>query len=657
MRRRVVLALALVPTAGVVLLVWSSRDPSDPPPPASVGADGYGDPLPSWALARFGTAHRPTGGRGLAFSADGTRLRCCGIDGVLREFDLGSWTLQSEERICGDFVAVQRRSGTFTWLSDVFDPPPDPVVADLPIETRFAGSALAIAGAAQATLRGVPGLSTPHVAIRVGTAPSAVALSADGSVAAIGWQDGELAVGAPPVHVAKLATTVQGIALSPDASVAAVQAQGIHLVDTKSGVERFAEVSKDFAPRGAAFAPDGRTFVHASGTDRIALRDARDGALVWQVEMKGLLHWGDLAFSSDGRRIACAMGDVVVLDAADGHVVQRIATNARWSGAVAFSPDGSRLAASTAGSVRVWDTANWTETTPAGAIADGLEFSPDGTALLSVGRDGLARIWDAATGTLRRTLSSGGKVTQAAWSADGASVRCQEFDGTGASAIAVFDAASGARTDSFPTPKDSRPILHGVSPAFLRYTRSGATGRFGSWDVLDAKSLTVRCSTSVQSLGNANGISRDGRIAASTPGTSPVEFLDLTTGKTARSDARWSSRQGMAMLVALTPDAATVCVLLQHGHVVVAGEVEGAFDTGTHGAFAALAISPDGRLVAVGDAFGGVQLWSAARSRRLTDLAGHRDCIRTLDFSPDGSRLASGAEDATILVWDVSGFR
>src|SRR5262249_44719540 len=35
-------------------------------------------------------------------------------------------------------------------------------------------------------------------------------------------------------------------------------------------------------------------------------------------------------------------------------------------------------------------------------------------------------------------------------------------------------------------------------------------------------------------------------------------------------------------------------------------------------------------------------------------LAGHRNAIRTLAFSPDGKTLASGSSDLTCLVWDVA---
>ena len=44
---------------------------------------------------------------------------------------------------------------------------------------------------------------------------------------------------------------------------------------------------------------------------------------------------------------------------------------------------------------------------------------------------------------------------------------------------------------------------------------------------------------------------------------------------------------------------------------------------------------------------------SAARHQELLTLPGHRDCVRTVAWSPDGRRLATGSGDARAKVWDV----
>jgi WD40 repeat protein len=68
----------------------------------------------------------------------------------------------------------------------------------------------------------------------------------------------------------------------------------------------------------------------------------------------------------------------------------------------------------------------------------------------------------------------------------------------------------------------------------------------------------------------------------------------------------------------------------------------------------AVAISPDGGLVAAAGDDHLVHIWSLAEGRKLQTLRGHRDWVRSLSFSIDGARLASAGDDRQIIVWDVS---
>jgi WD40 repeat protein len=68
-----------------------------------------------------------------------------------------------------------------------------------------------------------------------------------------------------------------------------------------------------------------------------------------------------------------------------------------------------------------------------------------------------------------------------------------------------------------------------------------------------------------------------------------------------------------------------------------------------------LALSRDGRHLAVGAESGAVVLWDLLADREAGRLEGHRGAVRALAFSPDGRELAAAADDTTILVWDVDG--
>lgn len=68
----------------------------------------------------------------------------------------------------------------------------------------------------------------------------------------------------------------------------------------------------------------------------------------------------------------------------------------------------------------------------------------------------------------------------------------------------------------------------------------------------------------------------------------------------------------------------------------------------------ALAVSPDGKLLASGGWENQVAVYNAETGAPIIVLVGHTTRIQALAFSPDGSRLAAGSEDGLVQVWAVA---
>ena len=67
-----------------------------------------------------------------------------------------------------------------------------------------------------------------------------------------------------------------------------------------------------------------------------------------------------------------------------------------------------------------------------------------------------------------------------------------------------------------------------------------------------------------------------------------------------------------------------------------------------------IAFSPDGQLLATGDASGEIRLWQIANHKLLLICKGHAGWIHSISFSPDSKLLSSGSSDQTIKLWNVS---
>jgi RNA polymerase sigma factor (sigma-70 family) len=130
-----------------------------------------------------------------------------------------------------------------------------------------------------------------------------------------------------------------------------------------------------------------------------------------------------VAFSHDGKSLATAGRDnmVRVVDVASGRINREFGPHGSWPEAIAWSSDGSRIASAGQDAViRLWDPVAGKEVGPTGgnrAHVWRASISSDAKTAVTEGGNGI-RVWDAATGAERRRIDAGGNVTYCGLSPD-----------------------------------------------------------------------------------------------------------------------------------------------------------------------------------------------------------------------------------------------
>jgi len=496
----------------------------------------------------------------------------------------------------------------------------------------------------------------------------AIAFAPDGKTLAGGTADGavvvwEAASGERTRTLRVHGDRVTDVAFSPDGKLLASGSPEAH--DLGDGTEPMGKVilwdPQTGAPlrtlrghrSGLAFSPDGSTL--ASGTDEgpapaIRLWDVGTGDLRQKIKAdeNGTVY--GIAFSGDGAAIAGAVNATVsIWDWRSGALERALPADKSAALAVAFSPDGKVIFAACRdeGTAKAWDrrtgalshTFSGLPADRAGIIA--VAASPGGRLIASGGRDGNVRLWDAASGTLLRTLAGDSPVEALAFSADGALLAAGDRQGT----INLWDSKSGTLRSSLTTAGPIAAVAFSPGGAYL----AAAADRVSLWDARTGRlERTLAGTTSV-------GFSSDGKMLA-TAGPLLSGQARLWETQTGRMVRILRVEGGIVTSVCLSPSGRTVAAAVQPANASRRPEVR-LWDTSTGTLRETL---PNASAAAFSPGSSYLAMWGGDEPVRLWGLSGSRVEITlpqpalAVGFSPDGRRLVTGDRDNRLQVWETS---
>ncbi len=395
-----------------------------------------------------------------------------------------------------------------------------------------------------------------------------------------------------------------------------------------------------------------------------------------------------------------------VWDVATGEIRRQFFTGAEKPSCLALSEDGRWLAARIGGSllpggsIRIWDlrigeTLGDDLPSHMTDIATTL-YSPDGRTIVTAGRDGTIRVWEASTGRQMKVLRHERIVNAVSVSPDGALIASSSLDNT----VRLWETATGKELHRFPG--------HGETGGQRAVAFSSDGERFASWGddlilrVRDVKTGVVVSERHVHPREipppdeNEDAARRAERLSSQVGMISQVLFsadaqrlaIQLRAGKTYLFDGMTGEELDVLELpdgrvfgfgLALSPDGTRLATSAQQQ--VAAGNppaVRGpgaprngrqiirvreiATDTEVfqvalpEWGLGPIAFSADGRHLGIairGPPFK-VRVLDAATGAVSAEFDGSRQRPESLAFSPDGKRLACGLSDGTALIWDLS---
>ncbi|MEA2596194.1 MAG: hypothetical protein QOF01_2663, partial [Thermomicrobiales bacterium] len=134
--------------------------------------------------------------------------------------------------------------------------------------------------------------------------------------------------------------------------------------------------------------------------------------------------------------------------------------------------------------------------------------------------------------------------------------------------------------------------------------------------------------------------------------------LLTTLSRTPQLSAFLQGHNGETSAVAVSPDGSIIAG--GDGSIIMLWDAAtyerlATLDDGRPGLVRSLAISPNGRMLAVGRGSGTISLWDLPTRQLLVPVVDERgDSVRSVSFNASGEQLAAASHDGTVLIWDVA---
>lgn len=317
---------------------------------------------------------------------------------------------------------------------------------------------------------------------------------------------------------------------------------------------------------------------------------------------------------------------------------------------VAFSPNGSRLAASdTSGKVQLWDRSSGQ---PLASFKADLAwtwvvgFSPDNRYLATAGDDREVKLWDATTAQcLHRWSGHQQTVSTLAFHPNGTLLASGALDTTirlwrlSSDRPEIWQGHQG-RVWSVVFSPDGEQLVSGSEDCTVKI-----------WEVQSGHCRQTL--TGHAQWVKAVAISSDGQTIASGSFDGVIKLWSLATGTCLHS---WQGHFSTLTAIAFSPNGRWFATA-SYDETVKIWELGSRQCLKTlrdhHNRVWSVVFSPDGQQLATGGDDHATRLWDLKTGQCAKTWQGHTNSILSLSLSGDQTLLATGYEDQTVKLWDL----
>ncbi|HEX3086433.1 MAG TPA: WD40 repeat domain-containing protein, partial [Pyrinomonadaceae bacterium] len=420
----------------------------------------------------------------------------------------------------------------------------------------------------------------------------------------------------------------------------------------------------------AAFTPDGKRLATSGFGTQTYLWDVDTGKQVQQMKGRTNMAYA-VAFSEDGTQLTSGGRTRWDLRTGQGRRLSSSMTDKQFG---VPSPDGKLIAmfAPNTSAVTIYEaTTGKTLQTLSRANFDGgverVRFGQDGRSLAvvystsqgvqTIGRlpSSELKIWDAVDGRELQTLLLSTTPVETSFSSDGKMIATVSTQGE----ITLWDIASGSRLRSLTTSAgqsyDPTSMMKNMpTPGQMRRGQMPNI-QMPNMDQMNSMITNMLGTMTAGTKGrNVSSVtfSRDGSVLAS-GGIESKSNFDMTAMMNQAKTQKPSKNQPQPgtdeFLKNLKIETTGQLVLWNPATGQQLGAIKG------HGkAINNVAFSRDAKLIASAGTDNTIKIWDVATQRELRTLTGHTAGIESMDFSPDGKLLASASDDGSTFLWDAN---